>query len=275
MTIIKNGLSNLQKRVLSAVVLIVVAVAVTWVGGIAFGILASAIGLSIFYEWQLITAERSTPLTRGFAWASLLLVLIVLLFIQHVLLVIGILFAGAALVIAVGGRAFGYWPAFGLIYSGFPAIALTLLRGDTGDGFATILFIFAVVWATDIFAYFNGRALGGPKLAPRFSPNKTWAGAIGGAAAGVAAGVTCAAFITPAGGVPIPLIALLLSIIAQIGDLGESWVKRKFGVKDSSHLIPGHGGVMDRVDGLVAAAALLYVIGAILVTPETPYDILF
>jgi len=274
-TFFKNGLSNLQKRVLSAIVLIIIAVAVTWVGGFAFGLLASVIGLSVFYEWQLIVADRSTPLTRGVAWACLLLVLVSLLFIQHVLLTIGILFAGAALVIAVGGRAFGYWPAFGLIYAGFPAIALTLLRGDTGDGFATILFIFAVVWATDIFAYFNGRALGGPKLAPRFSPNKTWAGAIGGAAAGVAAGVACAAFITPAGGVPIPLIALLLSIIAQIGDLGESWVKRKFGVKDSSHLIPGHGGVMDRVDGLVAAAALLYVIGAILVTPEAPYDILF
>jgi phosphatidate cytidylyltransferase len=188
---------------------------------------------------------------------------------------IGILFAGAALVAGLGGRESGYWPAFGLIYSGFPSIALTLLRGDTGDGFAAILFLFAVVWATDIFAYFNGRALGGPKLAPRFSPNKTWSGAIGGAAAGVAAGVACAAFITPAGGVPIPLVALLLSVIAQVGDLGESWVKRKFHVKDSSQLIPGHGGVMDRVDGLVAAAALLYVIGAILMTPEAPYDILF
>ncbi|ATU91618.1 phosphatidate cytidylyltransferase [Phyllobacterium zundukense] len=268
-------LSNLQKRILSAIVLIAIAIALTWIGGFAFGILASAIGLSVSYEWQLITAARSTPLTRGLAWASLILVLGVLLLTQHVLLMIGLLFAGAALVAVLGGRESGYWPAFGLIYSGFPSIALTLLRGDTGDGFAAILFLFAVVWATDIFAYFNGRALGGPKLAPRFSPNKTWSGALGGAAAGVAAGVIFAAFIAPAGGVPIPMIALLLSIIAQIGDLGESWVKRKFGVKDSSHLIPGHGGVMDRVDGLVAAAALLYVIGAILVTPEAPYDILF
>jgi phosphatidate cytidylyltransferase len=270
-----SGLSNLQTRILSAIVLIAIAVALTWIGGFAFGLLASAIGISVFYEWQLITAARSTPLTRGLSWMCLILVLAVLLFTQHILLMIGILFAGAALVAGLGGRASGYWPAFGLIYSGFPSIALTLLRGDTGDGFAAILFLFAVVWATDIFAYFNGRALGGPKLAPRFSPNKTWSGAIGGAAAGVAAGVACAAFITPAGGVPIPLVALLLSVIAQVGDLGESWVKRKFHVKDSSHLIPGHGGVMDRVDGLVAAAALLYVIGAILMTPDAPYDILF
>jgi phosphatidate cytidylyltransferase len=270
-----SGLSNLQTRILSAIVLIAVAVALTWIGGFAFGLLASAIGISVFYEWQLITTARSTPLTRGLSWSCLIVVLAVLLFTQHILLMIGILFAGAALVAGLGGRESGYWPAFGLIYSGFPSIALTLLRGDTGDGFAAILFLFAVVWATDIFAYFNGRALGGPKLAPRFSPNKTWSGAIGGAAAGVAAGVACAAFITPAGGVPIPLVALLLSVIAQVGDLGESWVKRKFHVKDSSQLIPGHGGVMDRVDGLVAAAALLYVIGAILMTPEAPYDILF
>lgn len=270
-----SALSNLQKRILSAIVLIIIAVVLTSLGGFAFGILACAIGLSVFYEWQLITFRRSTSVTRGLAWVCLICVMVVLLFTQDVLTMISVLFAGAALVAATGGRANGYWPAFGLIYAGFPAIALTLLRGDTGDGFAAILFLFAVVWATDIFAFFNGRALGGPKLAPRFSPNKTWSGAIGGAAAGVAAGVGFAAFITPAGSVSVPLIALLLSIIAQIGDLGESWVKRRFGIKDSGQLIPGHGGVMDRVDGLVAAAALLYVIGAILVTPETPYDILF
>jgi len=256
-----SGLSNLQTRILSAIVLIAVAVALTWIGGFAFGLLASAIGISVFYEWQLITTARSTPLTRGLSWSCLIVVLAVLLFTQHILLMIGILFAGAALVAGLGGRESGYWPAFGLIYSGFPSIALTLLRGDTGDGFAAILFLFAVVWATDIFAYFNGRALGGPKLAPRFSPNKTWSGAIGGAAAGVAAGVACAAFITPAGGVPIPLVALLLSVIAQVGDLGESWVKRKFHVKDSSQLIPGHGGVMDRLDGFWAASLLALIIG--------------
>ena len=270
-----SGLSNLQKRILSAIVLIIVAVTFTWLGGFAFGLLASAISLSVCYEWQLMTVTRSTPLTRGLSWTCLALLIFVLLFAQDIFVMMTILFGGAAIVAMVGGRQAGYWPAAGLIYAGFPCMALTLLRGDTGDGFAAILFLFAVVWATDIFAYFNGKALGGPKLAPRFSPNKTWAGAIGGAAAGVAAGVGCAAFIGPVGGVPIPLIALLISIVAQIGDLGESWIKRRFGVKDSSHLIPGHGGVMDRVDGLVAAAALLYVIGAVLVTPETPYDILF
>lgn len=275
MTFLGNSLSNLQKRTLSAIVLIAVAVVLTWIGGFAFGVLACAIGISVFFEWITVSESRSSPLTRTLAWGCLVLVLLVLLFNQHVLTMVCTLFAGAALVALIGGRASGYWPAAGLIYAGFPAIALTLLRGDTGDGFAAILFLFAVVWATDIFAYFNGKALGGPKLAPRFSPNKTWSGAIGGAGAGVAAGVAFASFVSSGGEVSIPLIALLLSIIAQFGDLGESWMKRKFGVKDSGSIIPGHGGVMDRVDGLVAAAALLYVIGAILVAPETPYDILF
>ncbi|MBA8880370.1 phosphatidate cytidylyltransferase [Phyllobacterium myrsinacearum] len=267
--------SNLHKRTLSAAVLIAIAVALTWVGGLPFTLMACVIGLGVFYEWQDITGPRSNALTRGVSWACLIVVLGLLMLSHNGLLIIAILLAGSVLVAVIGGRQFGVWPAVGLLYAGFPSIALTFVRGDTGDGFAAILFLFAVVWSTDIFAYFNGRALGGPKLAPRFSPNKTWAGAIGGAAAGIAAGVACAAFITPAGGIPIPLIAFILSVTAQIGDLGESWVKRKFGVKDSGQMIPGHGGVMDRVDGLVAAAALLYLIGAILVKPETPYDILF
>ncbi|MET3646958.1 phosphatidate cytidylyltransferase [Phyllobacterium ifriqiyense] len=270
-----NGLSNLQKRILSAIVLVVVAVILTWAGGFGFGLLASAIAFGVMFEWQLMSKGRMSGLTGGLSWVVLIATLLALLFTQHVLSMFLILFVGAAVVAMLGGRQSGYWPAAGLVYAGFPAIALTLLRGDTGDGFAAILFLFAVVWATDIFAYFNGKALGGPKLAPRFSPNKTWSGAIGGTAAGVAAGVACASFITPGGGMSLPFIALLISIIAQLGDLGESWMKRKFGAKDSGTLIPGHGGVMDRVDGLVAAAALLYVIGAILVTPETPYDILF
>ncbi len=130
-----------------------------------------------------------------------------------------------------------------------------------------------MVWSTDIAAYFNGRALGGPKLAPRFSPGKTWSGAIGGAAAAVAGGILVASLVVAPGGWMVPAVALLLSVVAQAGDLGESWVKRRFGAKDSGTLLPGHGGVLDRVDGLVAAAALLYVLGAIVAGPDTPFAI--
>jgi phosphatidate cytidylyltransferase len=108
-TLIGAGLSNLQKRILSAIVLIAIAVVLTWLGGFAFGVLACAIGLSMFYEWQLITADRSTSVTRGIAWVCLIIVLAVLLLSQHILLMLGILFAGAVLVAVLGGRQFGYW----------------------------------------------------------------------------------------------------------------------------------------------------------------------
>ena len=121
--------------------------------------------------------------------------------------------------------------------------------------------MFAVVWATDIAAYFVGRAVGGPKLAPRLSPNKTWSGSIGGLAGAVLAAVLVVHF-GGVGGMPAAIVvAMALSTVAQIGDLAESAIKRRFGVKDASSLIPGHGGLMDRLDGFVAAAVLACLIG--------------
>jgi phosphatidate cytidylyltransferase len=124
-----------------------------------------------------------------------------------------------------------------------------------------MLFIFAVVWATDIFAYFIGRAIGGPKLAPPISPGKTWSGAIGGTLASVLAGLAVVYLAGEPVGFGLVAVILLLSIASQIGDLFESWIKRRFGVKDSSRLIPGHGGVMDRVDGLVSACFVAFLVG--------------
>src|SRR5690606_13899764 len=122
----------------------------------------------------------------------------------------------------------------------------------------------AVVWVTDILAYFVGKAVGGPKLAPSISPGKTWSGAIGGAAGGTLAGLIVAQFVpTTAGMAVICVAALALSVVSQAGDLFESSLKRRFSVKDSGRIIPGHGGVMDRVDGLVAAAFALYLAGAL------------
>jgi phosphatidate cytidylyltransferase len=138
-----------------------------------------------------------------------------------------------------------------------------------------MLFLFATVWATDILAYFVGRAIGGPKLAPSISPGKTWSGAIGGAVAGAAAGLVVAAAMGSASLAWIGLIAIVLSVVSQAGDLFESSVKRRNGVKDSGSLIPGHGGVMDRVDGLVAAAFALYVIGWLTGSADNPAQALF
>ena len=124
-----------------------------------------------------------------------------------------------------------------------------------------VIFVFLVVWATDTAAYFSGRLIGGPKLAPRFSPKKTWSGAIGGASAAVVVGLMVALVAGIEGKLWAAAIAFALSVVSQFGDLGESALKRRFDVKDSGALIPGHGGIMDRVDGLVAAMVVAVIIG--------------
>ncbi len=147
-----------------------------------------------------------------------------------------------------------WWSAAGVYYAGFPAIALIAIRQDPEYGFHAILYLFLVVWSADTGAFFTGRLIGGPKLAPSISPNKTWSGFIGGALFACIAGIVFAAWL---GHTSIPIVAVLsivLALISQGGDLGKSFIKRFFGVKDTSGLIPGHGGVLDRLDGLVFAA---------------------
>ncbi|MBB5701812.1 phosphatidate cytidylyltransferase [Ochrobactrum daejeonense] len=268
-------MSNLQTRILTAIVLGAVALWLTWIGGVGFTLFSIVIGLAMFYEWTGLTASRQTSFSRSFGWGWLVLTGVLLVLDRGALLTIGVLLAGVVVLLATQWKTGRGWPATGLFYAGFSAISLSLLRGDEPFGFTAIIFLFAVVWATDIAAYFNGRALGGPKLAPRFSPNKTWSGAIGGAVAAVAGGILVASLVAAPGNWVVPLLALLLSVISQIGDLAESWVKRQFGAKDSGRLLPGHGGVLDRVDGLVAAAALLYLFGAIFAEPDIPSAIFF
>jgi phosphatidate cytidylyltransferase len=148
------------------------------------------------------------------------------------------------------------WIGLGLVYLGVPCAAVILLRQAEPFGWAAILYVLFVVWATDIAAYFGGRTLGGPKLWPRVSPKKTWSGALSGLAAAVVAGGATAGLAT-GGSVRAGLVlAVPLSIASQAGDLLESALKRRFGAKDSGHLIPGHGGVLDRIDGLLGAAAM-------------------
>jgi phosphatidate cytidylyltransferase len=125
------------------------------------------------------------------------------------------------------------------------------------------VFLFAIVWTTDVFAYFAGRAFGGPKLMPAVSPNKTWSGAAGGTLGAVAAGLIVVKIAGLQLTVAVAAVALILSVVSQAGDLLESAVKRRFDAKDASHLIPGHGGLMDRLDGFVAAAAAGALIGVL------------
>lgn len=146
------------------------------------------------------------------------------------------------------------WIVAGILYAGIMLAAPLLLRGDIEFGLHAILLLFAVVWTTDILGYFAGRAFGGPKLWPAISPKKTWSGAIGGTLGAIVVAVIVARLLGPFNAGAIAAVAFVLSVMAQLGDLFESWIKRKFGAKDAGHLIPGHGGVMDRLDGFWAAA---------------------
>ena len=124
-----------------------------------------------------------------------------------------------------------------------------------------MVLLFTVVWTTDVLGYFAGRTFGGPKLLPAISQKKTWSGALAGALGAVIVAAVVAEFLGSFEWITIAIVALLLSVVAQLGDLLESWVKRQFGAKDASHLIPGHGGVMDRLDGFWAAALVGCLIG--------------
>ena len=167
---------------------------------------------------------------------------------------VGVLLAAA---LAQGKRG---WVASGLVYAAAALIATILVRRDADFGFIGLMFVLLVVWVTDIGGYFAGRGIGGPKLWPRVSPKKTWAGAIGGL---VLALVIAAGFALLGFGrmVPLLLLGAALSVVSQLGDLFESAVKRRFDVKDSSHIIPGHGGLLDRLDGFVAAIVVAALIG--------------
>ena len=178
------------------------------------------------------------------------------------------LFWGVAAAIAlwewtriVGGRRHFAWAFAGVPYAALLFVAPVALRADQSYGIVAILFLFAIVWTTDIAGYFAGRAIGGPKLAPWISPKKTWSGAIAGLLGSVVVVALGARYVSEARVVPLIGVAVLLSVFSQAGDLGESALKRRFNVKDSSQIIPGHGGVMDRLDGFWAAAVCAAVIG--------------
>jgi phosphatidate cytidylyltransferase len=273
----KAGRSNLQLRVISAVVLGIAVLALTWWGGVAFRLFAAGLGVLVFHEWSTLAKDKYTAPYRFAAWLLLLAVLLALAAGADALTVLGaavIAVAGAALAAALIGQ--GYGLAFGLAYAAVPAVALAFLRGGDGPGLWALLFLFACVWATDIAAYFAGRAFGGPKLAPSISPSKTWSGAIGGAVAGALGGAIVALVGPSSQGVAVAAaVALAVSVVSQFGDLFESAYKRRHGAKDSGRIIPGHGGVMDRVDGLVAAAVALYLAGIVLAGPDNPAAGLF
>lgn len=245
---------GLRLRVISALILAPVALALTYAGGLAFDLLVLAAAVLMAHEWNgLCNKGARAPAAVLVAGAAAAVGLAAA---GRYDLALGSVpvFAVLAHVAARLGGGHGGWSFVGVVYVGVPCIAMVWLRADPDLGLATILWLLAVVWATDIGGYFAGRGIGGPKLAPRISPKKTWAG-LGGAMLGAAlAGALAAAILEDADILVLAVISAALAVIAQIGDLWESLVKRRFGAKDSGTLIPGHGGVLDRLDGFMAGA---------------------
>ena len=241
---------DLRKRALSAVLLAPTALACIWLGADAWtGLLALAAG-GLAYEWVVLCNERPWRVPGLIVPAAVLLAGLVAVLDRERWALVG-LAVGAGMAWLLGGRrALGA----GVLYVGLASVALIWLRGDGAAGRANVLFLVVVVWASDIGAYAAGRLLGGPKLAPAISPGKTWAGAAGGLLAAMLVGEAASQALGSAAHGRAALVAGLLGVAAQGGDLLESAIKRRFGVKDSGHLIPGHGGLLDRLDGLLTAA---------------------
>ncbi len=256
--------SNLRLRMIASIAMIAVALVGLLQGGTLFWLLAVVVSLLMLSEWADLTG--ATPREKRIAQFALSVPLALmapasLILESRYFFTLGLLVGAAFFTAIVTHR-----PrlAGGVVYCGLPVLALVILRREEA-GLVLALWTLSLVWATDIGGYFAGRSIGGPKLAPRISPSKTWAGLVG----GVLLATALAALLHVQAGLPFRLAAAtpLLAVLAQLGDLYESTLKRRAGVKDSGHLLPGHGGVLDRLDGLVPVApvaALLAFLPAIL-----------
>lgn len=257
---------SFQLRVISALVLAPLPIAAIWFGSPWLPLLTALAAAVMAWEWG--------RLCRGgrFGKSEVVLVGVVLVSVA----VAALASAQLAFASAVLGAAVVFWAArerrdldpqwtaFGALWVGLPCVCLLWLARDGPTGRATLLWLLAVVWATDVGAYAIGRALGGPRLAPRWSPRKTWAGLAGGMACAAFTGWATASWLGISPALPVVLVSAGLAVVEQFGDLAESVAKRRFGVKDTSGLIPGHGGLLDRLDGLLAVipvVALLTLIG--------------
>ena len=251
---------NLLMRVAAALVLAPLAIGAAYAGGWYWTALATIGAIGLFVEWLAVTyTARNMPVTIAG---------VVALVLTAPFLAVGNV-VGALVMLALGLIAVAFratepriWAVAGFLYAAAAQLASVVVRLDQAKGLSALILVLLVVWATDIGGYFAGRAIGGPKLWPRVSPKKTWAGAIGGFIASLLVAIGFSA--SDLGKtLPLMILAAMLSVAAQFGDLFESAIKRRFGVKDSSHIIPGHGGIWDRLDGFVAAIVLAAIFGVL------------
>ncbi len=246
---------DLLPRIASSIVLIAIAVLAAWAGGMVAALVVAAIAAVVHAEWTGVTEGK---LASALAFTAGVVVVLVVFGSGYVSVALGI----AALLLVAAAFA-GPWPwrPLGVLYALALGLSLLALRASADYGIAAIAIVVAVVAATDIGAFIAGRAIGGPRLWPAVSPRKTWAGAIGGLAAGIVVGLIAGWLLGLELGAALIAVFIILSITGQCGDLFESYIKRRFGAKDSGSLVPGHGGMMDRVDGLVFASAIAVLIG--------------
>lgn len=245
-------------RPIFGVVLALVVIAAIYGGTPYLAVVVAAAIFAAAREWHRIVGGSGAALELGPTAATICSALIAFILWPHSIAPYVILLGGAFLVLALSmaRRSHPLWRAAGVLYLGIPSLAILALRELPAHGAWQIGALFAVVWATDTGALVVGNLLGGPRLAPVLSPNKTWSGAIGGL---VAAAIAEAIFIAVIGGQAgaAALFGAVLAVFAHAGDLFESWVKRRFHIKDSGGLIPGHGGVLDRIDSTLAAVVAL------------------
>lgn len=274
-----GGLTNLQKRILSAAVLLPVVAVAIMLGHPYFTVLIALFAGAGAWECVRVAGHTragnvTTPVPNALEGAWLWLAAMSALAVAAVVLLTGFqspwrlaamaVVAVVWLICAVLSRAWRRiaWALPGVIYVGLAATALVLVRNSPEQGTAALFWIIALVVAADTGGYLVGRTIGGPKLAPRISPNKTWSG-LGGAVAGAAmVGLLTAFELNHTNVFMLTLISAGLGLVEQAGDLAESAFKRHFGVKDTSQIIPGHGGVLDRVDGLLAVAVAVVIVNA-------------
>lgn len=255
---------ELVRRVASAIVLIPLALVAAYMGGWAFALFWLAAGIATMVEWTNMT--RVEPLRAVQAVFGIGLAVLTAFFMTGIgfnpSVLVGLAFLIVGTLLSRGGTG-RLWAATGFVYAVVIVVVPPIVREHPNLGLLGLLWMFAVVWTTDIAAYFTGRSLGGPKLWPAVSPKKTWSGFLGGLVAATLAGFLIAwgaqrlGLVHPFSLRNTIILSAIASVASQLGDLGESALKRHCDVKDSSHLIPGHGGVMDRLDGFWAVALIM------------------
>ena len=246
--------ADLRVRIVSASVLAPLALGCAWLGGAAWAVLICMAGAGVAAEWVVLCAGR--------VWSGAGLSVALPVLAAYVATALGVLAAGVASLIAGAILTRRIMLGAGVLYAGVAGMALIWLRADPAAGRLNVLFLIVAVVSSDVGAYVTGRLVGGPRLAPLISPGKTWSGALGGLAFAAFAGAMVAEWTGAGRSVTAASIAVLLAAVAQGGDLFESWLKRRSGVKDSGWLIPGHGGIMDRLDGFLAAGPAAALIAA-------------